>query len=104
MFMITVNAPPLFASMDHAPFSPGKTGQTFNVTTTGFPTGASMMITDGGGWPSGVSLMDNHNGTATIGGTPAAHTQDASPYGVTITANNGISPNGTQSFTLNIVC
>ena len=99
-----VNQPPAITSGNSTTFAPGKTGQTFTVNTTGFPTGASMSITDGGGWPSGVTLTNNSNGHATIAGTPAAHTQDTSPYHVNITASNGISPDAVQAFTLNIVC
>lgn len=91
-----VNQPPAITSGNSTTFAPGKTGQTFTVNTTGFPTGASMSITDGGGWPSGVTLTNNSNGHATIAGTPAAHTQDTSPYHVNITASNGISPDADQ--------
>jgi hypothetical protein len=45
-FTITVNDPPQITSANNATFAPGKAGQTFTVTTTGFPTGASMSITD----------------------------------------------------------
>jgi hypothetical protein len=106
-----VNQPPAITSANSATFAPGKTGQTFTVTTTGFPTGASMSIMDGGGFPSAVTLTNNNNGTATISGTPASGTADPSgatphsrAYPVTITANNGIAPNATQNFTLNITC
>ena len=92
------------------PFAPGVAGQTFTVTTTGTPTGAAMVITAGSGFPSLVTLTNNHNGTATISGTPASGTAGTSgspasqAYPVTITANNGVSPNFTQNFTLNITC
>jgi hypothetical protein len=74
---------------------------TFTVTTTGFPTGASMSITESGSLPSGVTFVNNNNGTATLAGTPAAGTQGT--YMITITANNGIPPNAVQSFTLTIL-
>ena len=47
-----------------------------------------------------MTLTDNNNGTATLAGTPAAGTGGA--YPLTITANNGISPNATQNFTLTV--
>ncbi len=75
---------------------------TFTVTTTGFPTGASMSITESGDTlPSGVTFVNNNDGTATLAGTPAAGTQGV--YHITITANNGIPPNATQMFTLTVL-
>ena len=99
-----VNQPPTITSGSSTTFAPGKTGQTFTVNTTGFPTNASMSIATPGPLPGGVTLVNNNNGTATLGGTPAALTQNSSPYAFVITANNGITPNATQNFTLNIVC
>src|SRR5262249_18124728 len=46
-----INAPPQITSANNATFAPGLAGQTFTVTTTGLPSGASMSITDGGGFP-----------------------------------------------------
>ncbi len=103
------NAPQI-TSGNSVTFAPGKAGQTFPVTTTGVPSGASMSITDGGGFPPGVSLVNNNNGTATIQGTPAFGTAGNSgnppskSYPVVITANNGVSPNAQQNFTLTIAC
>ena len=67
------------------------------MTSSGFPTGA---LSEVGTLPSGVSFVDNGNGTATLSGTPAAAT--AGTYPITITATNGVSPNATQSFTLTV--
>jgi len=103
-FAQNVNAPPAITSANNTTFAPGKAGQTFTVNTTGFPTNASMSITTAGPLPNNVTLVNNNNGTATLGGIPAALTQNASPYLFTITANNGIAPNANQPFTLNIVC
>ena len=74
---------------------------TFTVTTTGFPTGASMAISESGALPTGVGFVDNNDGTATLSGTPAAGTQGTWP--ITITANNGVAPNAMQSFTLTVL-
>ncbi len=74
---------------------------TFTVTTTGNPTGASMSITEVGALPSGVTFVNNNDGTATLAGTPAAGTQGT--YPIVITANNGIAPNATQNFTLTVL-
>jgi len=100
-FVITVVEPPSITSANAVTFAPGKTGQSFTVTTTGYPTPA---LTRTGTLPTGVSFADNGNGTATINGTPAAHTQDSSPYAQSIKAANTISPDATQAFTLNITC
>jgi len=103
-FTITTNDPPKITSANSTTFAPGKTGQSFTVTTTGFPTGASMVIGETGTLPTGVMFTDNGNGTATISGTPAAGTQGSSPYALTLSANNGVPPPDSQNFTLNITC
>src|SRR5262249_41527089 len=50
--------------------------------------------------PGGVTFVDNHNGTATLSGFPAAGS--AGTYTLTFTASNGVSPNATQTFTLTV--
>jgi len=52
------------------------------VTATGYPTPALSAV----GLPAGVTLTDHQNGTATLGGTPAAKVPR--PYTVTIRARN----------------
>jgi len=47
-----------------------------------------------------VTFVDNGNGTGTLSGTPAAGT--GGTYAITFTAANGVLPNGTQAFTLNV--
>jgi hypothetical protein len=74
---------------------------TFTVTTTGFPTNASMSITEVGGLPALVSFTNNNDGTATLAGTPNAGTQG--DYTFTITASNGVAPDAMQSFTLHVL-
>ncbi len=69
----------------------------FTVTTSGSPTPS---ITETGALPSGVTMVDNGNGTATLAGTSADGTTGS--YVVTVTANNGTLPNATQSFTLTV--
>lgn len=70
------------------------------MTTTGFPTGASMVISESGALPGGVTFTDNNNGMATLAGTPNAGTGGI--YPITITADNGVTPNATQNFTLTV--
>ncbi len=67
------------------------------MTSTGPPTAA---LTETGALPSGVTFTDNGNGTATLAGTPASGTHGT--YSLTITANNGVNPNASQSFTLTV--
>ena len=70
----------------------------YTVTTTGSPTPA---ITETGALPTGLTFVDNGNGTATISGTPAAGTGGS--YTITITATNtvdGVAQGVTQGLTL----
>jgi hypothetical protein len=96
-FTLTVNQAPAITSANNTSFQVGTAG-TFTVTTTGSPTPS---VSDGGATlPSGVTFVDNGNGTATLAGTPAAGSSGT--YSFTITASNGVSPNATQSFTLTV--
>jgi hypothetical protein len=87
---------PAITSGTSTTFTVGAAG-TFTVTTTGTPTSA---ISETGSLPGGVTLVDNHDGTATLTGAPAAATNGS--YPITITANNGTAPNATQNFTLTV--
>jgi len=98
-----VNQPPSITSGNATTFNPGVAG-TFTVNTTGFPTNASMNISTPGPLPSGVNFVNNNNGTATLSGTPGPNTQNSSPYGFTITADNGVAPAATQGYTLTVQC
>jgi CSLREA domain-containing protein len=98
-FTLTVRQAPAITSANTTTFTEVQAG-TFTVTTTGFPTGASMVIGETGSLPSGVTFIDNNNGTATLEGTPALGTHGS--YPITITAGNGVGTNATQSFTLTI--
>jgi hypothetical protein len=90
----TVAQAPAITSSPTTTFTVGSFG-TFTVTTSGAPTPA---LSETGALPSGVSFVDNGNGTATVSGTPAAGT--GGDYVLGLTASNGFTPNGTQSFTL----
>ena len=97
-FTLTVQESPLVTSADSTSFEIGSAG-TFTVTTTpGDPT--STGITETGTLPSGVTFVDNGDGTATVAGTPAAGTSGS--YPITITASNGVPPDSVQSFTLTV--
>ncbi len=92
----TNSAAPAITSANNTTITVGTHG-TFTVTATGEPTPS---LSESGTLPGGVTFTDNGNGTATLAGTPAAGT--GGTYTFTITANNGVSPNATQDFTLTI--
>ncbi|MBZ5660252.1 MAG: MBG domain-containing protein [Acidobacteriia bacterium] len=69
---------------------------TLAVTSTGVPTPKLICSP----LPSGVTLTDHGDGTGTLGGTPAAGTVGS--YTVTITAQNGVGADATQTITLQI--
>src|SRR4051794_5277204 len=98
-YTLTINQPPAITSANAATFTVGAAG-TFTVTTTGFPTGASMNVSETGALPGGVTFVNNNNGTATLAGTPNAGSGGV--YAITITADNGVSPNASQNFTLTV--
>jgi Bacterial Ig-like domain (group 3)/Putative Ig domain len=95
-FTLTVDEAPSVVSDDDTTFGSGVTG-TFTVATAGFPT---PVISETGTLPDGVTFVDNHDGTATMQGTPAAGT--AGTYPITIAAANGVGSDATQSFTLTV--
>ena len=96
-FTLDVDQAPAVTSANATTFTVGTNGS-FTVTTSGFPAPA---LSDGGATlPSGVTFHDNGNGTATLAGTPATGT--GGTYPIVITANNGVTPNGTQNFTLTV--
>jgi len=91
-FTLTVDEAPTITSTNATSFFEGTPG-TFAVTATGYPVAS---FSETGALPSGVTLASN----GTLSGTPAASTSGS--YPITITANNGVSPNATQSFTLTV--
>ncbi len=87
----TVNQPPTINSANATTFTQGTLGS-FTVTATGFP--ASFTFSQTGSLPNGVTLST----AGVLSGTPTA----SGTFPITITVSNGISPNGTQSFTLTV--
>jgi len=94
-FTLTADAAPAITSANSTTFTAGAAGS-FNVTTTGFPTPA---LSETLALPTGVSFVDNHNGTGTLSWTAAV---SGGSYGLSFTASNGIGSNATQSFTLTV--
>jgi hypothetical protein len=95
-FALTVNQAPAVVSANTASLVVGQTGS-FVIKTSGFPLAA---LGENGSLPSGVSFMDNGDGTATLFGTPADGTTGA--YHLTITAGNSVDSKATQIFTLTV--
>ncbi len=93
-FALTVDTPPAITSAASATFTAGSSG-TFSVTTTGSPTAA---LSESGALPSGVTFVDNGNGTATLAGTAGGVSSSV----ITISANNGVGNPATQTFTLTV--
>ncbi len=96
IFILTVTQAPTFTSPASATFATSVPGS-FNVETRANPVAS---LTKTGALPSGVSFVDNGDGTATIAGTPTAGS--AGSYSITITAANGITPDATQNFNLTV--
>lgn len=96
-FTLNVSAPPSITSGASTTFTVGAAGS-FAVTSTGGPTPPALSMT--GTLPSGVTFVDNSNGTAMLAGTPAVGTGGS--YPLTISANNGVGAPAVQSFTLTV--
>ena len=96
-FTVTVNQAPGITSADHTTCI-ARRACAFTITSTGVP---NSTLSETGALPPGVKFKDNGDGTATLGGTPAAG--PGGTYTFTITATNGASPDAIQSFTLIVV-
>src|SRR6185437_9003415 len=72
-------------------------GGSFTIAASGFPPPA---LKETGMLPSGVTLTDNGNGTATLGCTSAV---TAGVYHFTIDAGNGVGSDTTQNVTLTVL-
>lgn len=86
---------PTITSANSTSFFAGIAGS-FTITTTGTPA-PTLSVT--GTLPTGLTFTDHLNGSATISGTA---TGTAGAYPLTITASNSVSPDASQSFTLNV--
>ena len=76
----------------------GTVGKNLDFTVTTSHAWPLPAVNEQGALPSGVTFVDNADGTATLAGVPAAGTGGA--YPITITSANGIGPDSTQSFVL----
>jgi hypothetical protein len=75
-------------------------GSPFSFTVTTFSPTATPIIKAATRLPSGLSLVDNHNGTATISGTPSL--RDLGSYTATISATVRGRTTGTQSVVVTV--
>ena len=94
-FQSGVNIAPTINSSASASFF-ASIGGTFTIDAAGFP---AVAVTETGTLPSGVTFVDNGNGTAAL--TVSASAAPGVLH-LTLKAANGILPNATQSFTLTI--
>ena len=95
VFTLTVVAGPAITSADNTSFTAGTAGS-FTVQTSGYPV-ATTSTSDT--LPTGVTLIDHGDGTATLASTAAT---PAGVYTVHISASNGVSPDATQTFMLTV--
>jgi hypothetical protein len=102
-YTLTVVAPsseprvaPLIESAGETTFDAGDDGS-FTVKSSGDPT---PVLTVSGTLPAGVSFTPASGGTATIAGTPEAGSTGV--YTLKLTAQNGVHPAATQTFTLTV--
>ena len=93
-FTLTVNQAPAITSVNNTTLVAGTAGS-FTLTSTGYPTAG---LTETGLLPSGLSFVDNHNGTGTLSGTPTS----SGVFSISFGATNGIGSPATQSFTLTV--
>jgi hypothetical protein len=88
MFVLKVNESPIIITGNSATFTQNVAG-TFSIQT--FPnTTPKVKFTESGRLPPGLKLVDNHDGTATLKGTPAKGSKGV--YTVFVTASDGVSP------------
>jgi hypothetical protein len=96
-FTLTVDEAPAITSGTGATVAEGG-ALAVTVSTSGYPAPA---LSETGSLPTGVTFVDNGDGTAALSGTPAAATSGT--YPVTITADNDVGSPASQSFTLTVV-
>lgn len=97
-FTLQIGSDPSFTSPAKAVFTAGVAGE-FSVTTNHSSiTSAPVLKIDSGSLPSGLTFVNNGDGTATIAGTPASG--DGGPYPVTLLARSTYpSASGTKTVT-----
>jgi len=95
-FTLTNAEAPTITSPATAAFNTG-IADTYTITTTGYP---AATLTESGALPTGLTFVDNGNGTGTISGTPAAGT--AGTYPVSLSATNASGSTATLALTITV--
>jgi hypothetical protein len=94
---LTVDEAPGITSPITAGFTVGEAGSFTVTTAAGYPSDTALTVA--GDLPSGLSFVDNGDGTATLAGTPADGS--AATYPVTVEASNA-KLSSTQDVTLTV--
>ncbi len=97
VFVFTLDQAPIFKSNPKYVATAGVTFAYPVITAYGYPV---PMITTSSALPGGVTLNDNHDGTASLTGTPGPTAGGV--YPITITATNGVGAPVNQTFTLTV--
>ncbi|HET6881964.1 MAG TPA: MBG domain-containing protein, partial [Pirellulales bacterium] len=92
-FTLTVDQAPAISSDDHATFAFGM-GGSVTLSASGYPAPA---FSETGSLPSGVTLTNNGNGTATLA---CSSSVTSGVYQFTVDTDNGVGSDDTQNFTL----
>jgi len=95
VLIVDIDQAPSITSGASDTFTAGTAG-TFDVTATGFPTPSLSVVS--GSLPPGVTLTDDHNGTAVLAGVATT----GGTYDFTLRASNGTGSGATQSFVLTV--
>ncbi|PIR91942.1 hypothetical protein COU01_04395, partial [Candidatus Falkowbacteria bacterium CG10_big_fil_rev_8_21_14_0_10_44_15] len=99
---ITVNAvndPPFFTSSTPVTTINKNLPYAYNITAGDIDTPPANLVVTATGLPSWLILHDNHDGTATLSGTPTSF--DAGTHNITIQVSDG-EATAEQSFTLTV--
>lgn len=98
-FTLTVRQPPRFTSAELTTFTLGATAAFTVTTSSGVPTTpVTITVTDPTALPPGITLDDQGDGTAILGGTPTA----GGVFHFSLRAGNTVAPDATQSFTVTV--
>ncbi|HEX4445000.1 MAG TPA: putative Ig domain-containing protein [Galbitalea sp.] len=97
-FTLTVAIAPTLPSNEDASFVAGVTSSVTLVSTPGVP--ATTTISVVGTLPDGISLTDNGDGTATLGGSPTP--DSAGSYQVAFSVGNAVSPDSDYPATITV--
>ncbi len=90
---------PAITSANSALFIPGQ-ANTFAIASNGMPTPTASITGCSPALPASITFTADSNGGGTLAGNPTA--AQAGNYVCTVSSINGITPNATQAFTLQV--